>query len=56
MLRRVTGEIDRSPADVALAWDMAQLGIGSVLIGASRPDQLTATSLCLMSSSSPEPR
>lgn len=41
VLRRVAGEIDRSPADVALAWAAAQPGIGSVLIGATGADQIT---------------
>jgi aryl-alcohol dehydrogenase-like predicted oxidoreductase len=41
VLRGVADEIGRSRADVALAWATMQRGVDSVLIGASRPDQLT---------------
>ncbi|WP_337268699.1 aldo/keto reductase [Oryzifoliimicrobium ureilyticus] len=37
----VAKEIGRSPAEVALAWVSARPGVSSVLIGASRPDQLS---------------
>lgn len=39
-LKRVADEVDRSPAEVALAWTATRPGIDSVLIGASRPKQL----------------
>lgn len=39
-LRNVADAVGRGPADVALAWASMQRGIGSVLIGASRLDQL----------------
>ena len=40
-LRAVAGEMDRPVAQVALAWILAQPGVGSVLIGASKTEQLT---------------
>jgi aryl-alcohol dehydrogenase-like predicted oxidoreductase len=40
VLREVAAELERSPAQVALAWALAQPLVGSVLIGASRLDQL----------------
>lgn len=39
-LKKVAGEVGRSPAEVALAWTATRPGVYSVLIGASRPDQL----------------
>lgn len=41
-LRIVAGEIGRSPAETALAWAVQQPGIASVLIGASRPEQIVS--------------
>lgn len=41
-LRDVAGQMGETPAKVALAWVLGQPGVGSTLIGASRPDQLTA--------------
>ncbi len=40
-VKRVATELDRTPAEIALAWAVARLGVDSVLIGASRADQLT---------------
>jgi aryl-alcohol dehydrogenase-like predicted oxidoreductase len=40
VLKAVAAELDRSPAQVALAWVMARPGIASTLIGATRQDQL----------------
>jgi aryl-alcohol dehydrogenase-like predicted oxidoreductase len=39
-LRDVATELGRSMAEVALAWVVGQPGVSSVLIGASRPEQL----------------
>ncbi|NDW05544.1 aldo/keto reductase [Jiella pacifica] len=39
-LRDVAGEIDRSMAEVALAWAVTRKGVSSVLIGASRAEQI----------------
>lgn len=39
-LRSLADEIGRAPAQVALAWAWSRPGISSVLIGASRPEQL----------------
>lgn len=39
-LREVAGEIGRSMAEVALAWVAGRPGVSSVLVGASRPEQL----------------
>ncbi|RYD29222.1 MAG: aldo/keto reductase [Lysobacteraceae bacterium] len=39
-LRSVSTEIGRSMAQVALAWVVARAGVASVLVGASRPEQL----------------
>lgn len=39
-VRRVANELGRSPAEVALAWTVRRLGVDSVLIGASRPEQI----------------
>jgi aryl-alcohol dehydrogenase-like predicted oxidoreductase len=41
VLREVAGEVGRSMAEVALAWVAARPTVSSVLIGASRPEQLT---------------
>ncbi len=46
-LRQVAGELERPPAQVALAWAVAQPGITAPIIGASRPAQLTANLLAL---------
>lgn len=40
VLRSVTSEIGRPMAQVALAWVVARGGVASVLVGASRPEQL----------------
>ena len=39
-LRSVAAELGRTPAETALAWAVARPGVDSVLIGASRADQL----------------
>ena len=39
-LKSVAAEMDRPPAQVALAWAVAQPGITSTIVGASRPEQL----------------
>jgi len=39
-LRSVAAEIGRPMAQVALAWVAARGGVASVLVGASRPEQL----------------
>lgn len=39
-LRTVASEMDRPVAQLALAWILAQPGVGSVLIGASKTEQL----------------
>ena len=39
-LQKVSTEINRPPAQVALAWNLAQPGISSVILGASKPEQL----------------
>ncbi|WAJ28275.1 aldo/keto reductase [Antarcticirhabdus aurantiaca] len=39
-LRAVAGEIGRSMAEVALAWTVTRRGVSSVLIGASRAEQI----------------
>ena len=53
VVQAVATQVDRSPAQVALAWVMAKPGISSTLIGARTVDQLkdnlTATSLALTS-------
>ena len=41
-LKRVADECGRSPTEVALAWTASQPGVDSVLIGASRAEQLSA--------------
>lgn len=41
-VRAVAGEQDRSCAEVALAWLLGRPGVGAVLVGASRPQQLEA--------------
>ena len=40
VLREVAGQLRRPLAQVALAWVQAQPGVASILIGASRPEQL----------------
>lgn len=40
VLRAVAAEVDRPMAQVALAWATRRPGVSSVLIGASRPEQL----------------
>ncbi len=46
-LRSVAGEIGRSMAEVALAWVAGRPGVSSVLIGASRPEQLRENAAAL---------
>ncbi len=41
-LRSVADEVGRSMAEVALAWVASRPGVSSVLIGASRPEQMMA--------------
>jgi aryl-alcohol dehydrogenase-like predicted oxidoreductase len=43
VLRRVAAEQERSVAQIALAWVLAQPGVTSVLTGVRRPDQLADT-------------
>ena len=52
-LRDVSNKLGCLPADVALAWTLARPGVGSVLVGASRPEQLEAN-LAALSLSIPE--
>jgi aryl-alcohol dehydrogenase-like predicted oxidoreductase len=40
VLKEVAAELDRPPAQVALAWTLARAGIASTLIGASKVSQL----------------
>lgn len=40
ILKTVAGELERPPAQVALAWASAQPGISSTIIGASKREQL----------------
>jgi aryl-alcohol dehydrogenase-like predicted oxidoreductase len=40
--KAVAGELDRPPAEVALAWVIGQPGVTSTLIGATQPAQLEA--------------
>jgi aryl-alcohol dehydrogenase-like predicted oxidoreductase len=40
VLKAVASDVGRSPADVALAWVANRSGVSSVLIGASRVEQL----------------
>ena len=53
-LREVAGEIGRSMAEVALAWVAGRPGVSSVLIGASRPEQLASNVASLDIALSPE--
>ncbi|MBO3759578.1 aldo/keto reductase [Ciceribacter sp. L1K22] len=41
VVKEIAGELGRSPAEVALAWVTKRKGVSSVLIGASRVEQLT---------------
>ncbi len=41
-LRAIAAEIGQTPATVALSWVVSRPGVGSTLIGVSRPAQLTA--------------
>jgi aryl-alcohol dehydrogenase-like predicted oxidoreductase len=41
VVKEVAGELGRSPAEVALAWGTGRKGVSSVLVGASRVEQLT---------------
>ncbi len=40
-LKSIAAEIGRTPAEVALKWVSERPGVSSVLVGASRPEQLT---------------
>jgi aryl-alcohol dehydrogenase-like predicted oxidoreductase len=42
VLKMVAGELQRTPAEVALAWVMGQPGVTSTLIGATKDSQLQA--------------
>lgn len=53
-LTAVSAELDRPPAQVALAWAAAQPGIASLLLGASRIEQLHGNLGSLEVSLSPE--
>ncbi len=53
-LTAVSAELDRPPAQVALAWAAAQPGIASLLLGASRIEQLHGNLASLEVSLSPE--
>lgn len=46
-LRAVAAEIDRPMAQVALAWIVSRPGVSSVLMGASRPEQVTQNAAAL---------
>ncbi len=46
-LRAVAAEIDRPMAQVALAWVVSRPGVSSVLMGASRPEQVTQNAAAL---------
>ena len=39
-LREVAAEVDRPPSQVALAWNLAQPGITSLIVGATKLDQI----------------
>lgn len=54
VLRAVAMEVGRSMAEVALAWLIARPGVSSVLIGASRPEQLHENLKALEITLSPE--
>lgn len=41
-LREVAGELDRTPADVAMAWVLGRSGVDTVLVGARTPRHLDA--------------
>ncbi len=41
VLKTVAAEVDRVPAQVALAWALAKPGISSLLLGASKPEQVS---------------
>lgn len=47
VLRTVAGELGRPLAQVALAWVASRAGVSSVLIGASRPEQVTENAASL---------
>lgn len=53
-LRAVAAELDRPMAQVALAWVTARPGVSSVLMGASRPEQLVENIASLDIALSPE--
>ncbi|RAK70730.1 aldo/keto reductase [Hymenobacter edaphi] len=54
VLRAVAAELDRPPAQVALAWTLAQPGISAPILGASRPAQLHDNLAALTLALSPE--
>ena len=54
VLRTVAGEVGRPPAQVALAWTVAQPGVTSTLIGASTPAQVEANLASLEISLTPD--
>jgi aryl-alcohol dehydrogenase-like predicted oxidoreductase len=53
-LRTVAAESNRPPAQVALAWNLAQPEISSIILGASKPEQLNDNLTSLEISLSPE--
>lgn len=53
-VRQVAAEVGRTPAEVALAWVAGRPGVSSVLIGASRPEQVRQNVGALTVSLSPE--
>jgi len=55
-LRDVAGQIGETPAAVALAWVLGRPGVGSTLIGVSRPEQLTANIAALALRLTPDHR
>ncbi len=42
-MKTVSGQLDRPLAEVAIAWVVARPGVASVILGASRPEQLKDT-------------
>ena len=55
-LRAVAADMDRPPAQVALAWAAAQPGVASLILGASTLDQLHDNLAALELELAPEPR
>ena len=55
-LRAVAAQLDRPPAQVALAWVAAQPGVASVILGASKLEQLHSNLAALEITLTPEQR